>query len=193
MSALLAAVLAATATAAAILAAPRLAEAGARARHGGPGGPGTGRIAFPLLGQSLSDAALDAALRVARAQEATLVPIYLATVPLVLPLQAPLPRQAERALTLLEAIEQRAAAAQVPVDARIERGRSPRHALVVALAQEPFARLVLPAETRPGEGFAAGDIAWLLEHVREEIVVVRPAREAAPAAAAAAAVAAAAA
>ncbi len=137
--------------------------------------PGSVRIAFPFIGHSLSEPALDAALRLAGAQRATLVPVFLAVVPLRLPFDSALPRQSAAALDLLEAIEQRAARAGVPVDARIERGRTPRHALTEALRHERFARLVVPAETRPGEGFAAADIAWLLEHVPDEVVVLRPA------------------
>ena len=149
----------------------------ARGRTGRPGVPrGEGRIAFPFIGHSLSQPALDATLRLAGAQGATLVPIFLAVVPLRLPLDAALPRQSGQALDLLDAIEQRAARAGVPVDARIERGRTPRHALIEALGHERFARLVVPAETRSGEGFAAADIAWLLEHVADEVVVLRPAK-----------------
>lgn len=136
---------------------------------------GPGRIVFPFIGHSLSEPTLDAALRLAGAQSATLVPVFLAVVPLRLPLESALPRQSAQALDLLETIEQRAARAGVPVDARIERGRTARHALTEALKHERFARIVVPAETRSGEGFAAADIAWLLEHVRDEIVVMRPA------------------
>lgn len=134
------------------------------------------RIAFPFVGHSLSEPALDVALRFAGAQGATLVPVFLAVVPLRLPLESALPRQSAQALDLMEAIEQRAARAGVLVDARIERGRTARHALTDALEHERFARIVVPAETRTGEGFAAADIAWLLDHVADEIVVLRPAR-----------------
>lgn len=137
---------------------------------------GAVRIAFPFIGHSLSEAALAAALRLAHAQEATLVPVFLAVVPLRLPFDSALPRQSAEALDLLEAIEQRAARAGVPVDARIERGRTARHALTQALRHERFARIVVPAETRTGEGFAPADIAWLLERVADEVVVLRPAR-----------------
>ncbi len=137
---------------------------------------GSIRIAFPFIGHSLSEPALDAALRLAGAQSATLVPVFLAVVPLRLPFESALPRQGAQALDLLEAIEQRAARAGVPVDARIERGRTARHALMEALRRERFARVVVPAETRSGEGFAAADVAWLLEHVPDEVIVLRPAR-----------------
>ncbi len=49
------------------------------------------RILFPFLGSDLSSRALEAALRLAAAEEATLVPAYLARVPLNLPLESPLP------------------------------------------------------------------------------------------------------
>ena len=54
-------------------------------------------------------------------------------------------------MAMLEAIEQRASAQGVPVDARIERGRSYRHALARLLEQESFDRVVVPA-TLGGHG-----------------------------------------
>lgn len=167
----LGAILGAAVTAAAFLLTRHLAL---RAVTGTPGGV---RVAFPFIGHSLSEPALDAALRLARSQSATLVPIYLAVVPLRLPFESALPRQSAQALDLLEAIEQRAAQAGVPVDSRIERGRTARHALTESLKHERFTCIVVPAETRAGEGFAAVDIAWLLEHVSDEMIVLRPARE----------------
>lgn len=140
-----------------------------------PARAGGVRIAFPFIGHSLSEPALDAALRLAASQSATLVPIFLAVVPLRLPFDSALPRQSAQAFDLLEAIEQRAARAGVAVDSRVERGRTARHALTESLKHERFARIVVPAETRTGEGFAAADIAWLLEHVSDEMIVLRPA------------------
>lgn len=133
------------------------------------------RIAFPFVGSELSGPALDAALRLARAEGATLMPIYLATVPMQLPLDTPLPRQCERAIPLLEAIERRAATFGVPVDSRIDRGRSVRHALTELMEHEHFERLVVAAAGDGAEGFGPDDVAWLLRHAREEIVVLRPA------------------
>ena len=94
-----------------------------------PPARGDERILFPFIGGALSQRALDAALRLASAEDATVVPIFLARVPLHLPLDAPLPRQSGLAIPLQEAIEHRATAFGVPVDARIERGRTYRHAL----------------------------------------------------------------
>jgi hypothetical protein len=141
--------------------------------------PPAERILFPLLGDTVSQSALDATLRLARAEGATLVPAYLATVPLQLPLTAALPMECERAMPLLETIEQRAARLGVPVDARIETGRSPRHALRQLLDQERFDRIVVPAATGNSSGFSGEDISWLLENAPGEIVVVRAERRAA--------------
>ena len=87
---------------------------------------GTGRILFPFVGDALSPRALDAALRLARAESAALVPVFLARVPLHLPLDALLPRQSSVVIPLQEAIEQRAAAFGVPVDARVDQSIEPR-------------------------------------------------------------------
>lgn len=135
--------------------------------------PAAGRILFPFVGDTISRPALDATLRLARAEGATLVPVYLVTVPLHLALEAPLPLECERALPLLEAIEQRAARVHVPVDSRIETGRSARHALRRALEHGRYDRIVVPAATRNSSGFSAEDVAWLLEQAPGEIVVLR--------------------
>jgi hypothetical protein len=135
------------------------------------------RILFPFAAGALSRRALDGALHLAQAEDATLVPVFLARVPLHLPLDAPLPRQAGMAVPLQEAIEQRAAAFAVPVDARIERGRTTRHALSQMLADEPFDRIVLTAAVDGAHGFKPEDIAWVLEHAPGEIVVLRPGTE----------------
>lgn len=140
------------------------------------------RIAFPFVGEALSERALEAALRLARAENATLVPVYLLTVPRQIPLESPMPRECEGALPLLEAVEHRAAKINVPVDTRIERGRDNRHALQLLMEHENYERIVIPAASNGTDGFAADDVAWLLERAPEEVVVLRPA---APAAAAA--------
>jgi nucleotide-binding universal stress UspA family protein len=132
------------------------------------------RILFPFVGRAVSRRALDAALRLSRAEGATLVPVFLARVPMHMPLDAPLPRQCTEGLELLETIEQRAAALGVPVDARIERGRTQRHAMREAIAHERYDRLVVAAAGARSEGFHPDDIAWLLDHAPGEVVVIRP-------------------
>ena len=133
--------------------------------------PRTRRIAFPFVGATLADPALDAALRLARAEHATLVAVYLVTVAKDLPLDAPLPKHAGSALPLLEAIEQRARRAGVPIDARVQTGRSIRHAIKRFLDYANYARLVVPAG---GATFGPADIAWLLANSTSEVVVLRP-------------------
>jgi Universal stress protein family len=165
-------VLAVALAALAALAAPRLRHRTPRASP--PPVRSGRRILFPFVAEDLSQPALDAALRLALAEQATLVPVFLARVSLDLPLDAPLPHQCSRAVPLLEAIEQRAAEAGVCVDSRIARGRNPRHALREAIAQERFDRIVTAAASNGGPGFDADDIAWLLEHASGEIVVLRP-------------------
>jgi hypothetical protein len=135
--------------------------------------PGSdGRILFPFVGGALSERALEACLRLARAEDATLVPAYLVTVPMALNLDAPLPSSCGTAFELLEVIEQRAAAVGVPVDGRIGRGRNRRHAMRQLMANERFDRIVVPAGD---EGFSADDVAWLLTHAEGEVIVLRPA------------------
>lgn len=132
------------------------------------------RILFPFRGKSVSRSTLDAALRLARAESATLVPAYLVTVPNQLSLDAPIPKECATAIPLLEAIERRASRLEVPIDSRIERGRTPRHALTQLMEHERFDRLVVPAETTRSDGFQPDDVAWLLEHARGEVIILRP-------------------
>ena len=140
------------------------------------GSAGRGRrILFPFIGSTVSHATLEATLRLARAQDATLVPAYLAIVPHHLSLAAAAPvRESEAALPVLELIDQRASRAGVPVDSRIERGRTHRHALATLLERERFDTLVVPARTSTSDGFEPADVAWLLEHAPGEVLVLRP-------------------
>ena len=154
-----------------------------RRRRSADEAPPKRRILFPYVGTQLSVSALDAALRIARAEQATLVPVYLVPVPMTLSLESPIPRDCTRAFELQEAIDQRASRAGIPVDARIVRGRTVRHALRELLAEERYDRLVVAAGTAHTDGLSAADVAWLLEHAAGEVAVVRPADEAALAAA----------
>jgi hypothetical protein len=171
-----------TATIAALMAALVIvATAASRSRReqpARPSGPTNGRrILFPFLPHALSPSALDAALRLARVEGATLVPVFLARVSLDLPLNTPLPRQSATAMPLLEAIEHRATETGIAVDARIERGRNRRHALRRTIANERFDRIVVAAAAHASPGFDAVDIAWLLDNAPGEIIVLRPGAE----------------
>ena len=135
----------------------------------------TRRILFPFVGSTISQATLDATLRLARATDATLVPAYLAIVPHHLSLESAAPvRESEAALPVLELIDQRASRAGVPVDSRMERGRTHRHALAALIERERFDTLVVPARTSTSDGFEPADVAWLLENAPGEVLVLRP-------------------
>ncbi len=134
-----------------------------------PAYEGKGRILVPFSG-ALDPTVLDAAIRIARAEEATLVPAYLLVVPLQYPEEAPRKEQVAVAVPLLEAVELAALRAGVPVDARIEKGRSLTHALRRLWDVERFDRIVAPAP-----GFSAKDLAWILTNAPIETVVLRPA------------------
>jgi Universal stress protein family len=147
---------------------------GRRERRGGPSAKSARRILFPFIGSTVSQATLDAALRLARLQDATMVPAYLVVIPHHLSLESPAPvRESEAALPVLELIDQRASRAGVPVDSRIERGRSHRHALATLIEHERYDTLVVPARTSTSDGFDAADVAWLLENAPGEVLVLR--------------------
>jgi nucleotide-binding universal stress UspA family protein len=135
------------------------------------------RILLPFTGASISRRAFDAAVRLCRVEHATLMPCFLATVPLNLPLDAPLPHQCSVAMPLLEVIEQRAAAQDVPVDARIVRGRTYRDALRRELDEEKVDRVIVSATSNPGAGFSGEDLVWLLQRADAEVLILRPAPE----------------
>jgi hypothetical protein len=136
-----------------------------------------GRILLPFTDASISRRAFDAAVRLARVENATLMPCYLAAVPLNLPLEAALPAQCLRAMPLLETIEQRAIAQGVAVDARIERGRTYRDALRRILEEEHFDRVIVSATSNLGAGFSGDDLVWLLGRADAEVLILRPAPE----------------
>jgi hypothetical protein len=136
---------------------------------------GTGpRLLLPFSGTSISRRSLEAAVRLARAERATIMPAYLAQVPRQLPLDAPLPNQSLRAMPLLEAIEQRVVAEGVKVDSRVARGRSYRDALTRLIAEEPVDRILVSASSRPGDGPNDSDLQWLLHKAPAEVVILRP-------------------
>lgn len=142
-------------------------------RRGGDTEP-VHHILLPFTGTEISRRAIDAALRLARAEGATLMPAYLAQVPKQLPLDCAIPKEADSAMAMLEAIEQRASSQGVPVDARIERGRTYRHALARLLDHETFDRVVVSATATGASGFSGDDLVWLLEKAPAEVLILRP-------------------
>jgi hypothetical protein len=132
------------------------------------------RILVPFQGE-LEPAVLDAAIRIARAENAVLVPAYLLIVPLRYAEDSPLKDQVEVAMPLLEAVEHAALRAGVPVDARIEKGRTLTHALKRLWEVERFDRIVAPAPVPGSPGFTPKQLAWLLTNAPSETVVLKPA------------------
>jgi hypothetical protein len=135
----------------------------------------TRKVLVPFTGGRLEPRVLEVAIRMARAQDALLVPAYLVRVPLDLVPEAPLTAEVEVALPLLEAVEQKALRAGVQVNARIERGRSATHALRKLWDVERFDQVLVPAPTGQSIGLTAKDITWILEHAPAETVVIKPA------------------
>jgi hypothetical protein len=160
----------ALAAAVVLLVAALVARSGVRLRKPKPG---VQRILVPFSGGSLDPTVLDAAIRIARAENATLVPAYLVIVPLRYSEDSPLTEEVAVALPLLEAVERAAGRAGVLVDARIEKGRTLTHALRLLWDVERFDRIVAPAAAN-GHGFTAKDLAWLLENAPAETLVLKP-------------------
>jgi EmrB/QacA subfamily drug resistance transporter len=134
------------------------------------------RILLPIAGTGVSGRALDVALRMAHRRRATLVPAYLSVVPRRLPLDTRISNDRGVAVPMLEEIEQKASRDGVPLDSRIEVGRTHRHALERLYETDQFDRTVLDA----GEGALADEIDWLLERAPGEVVVLRDGSHAAP-------------
>ena len=116
-----------------------------RRRPTAAAGPPVRHILLPFTGYAISRRAVDAALRLAHAENAVLMPAFLARVPMTLPIDAPVPQQCSAAMPLFEAIEQRAHDRDVQVDPRVGRGRSYRDALRRLLAAERYDRVIVPA------------------------------------------------
>ena len=131
------------------------------------------RVLVPFSG-ALDPTVLDAAIRIARAEGAVLVPAYLLIVPLRYGEDAPLRDEVKLAMPVLEAVEHRALRAGVPVDARIEKGRTLTHALRRLWEVEQFDRIVAPAPVNGGGGFNEKELAWLLAHAPTETLVLKP-------------------
>jgi hypothetical protein len=136
---------------------------------------GAGRVLVPFTGGGLDPRVLSAGIRIARAENATLVPAYLIVVPLEQPEDAPMQAQVTTAMPLLEAVEHAALRAGVPVDARVESGRTPVHALKRLWESEDFDRIVIPAPANgPNGGFTPKDLTWMLTHAPSETLILRP-------------------
>jgi len=136
--------------------------------------PGARRILVPFTGE-LDPTVLAAAVRIARAEDAVLVPAYLLVVPLQYGEDSAQRDNVSRAMPLLEAVELAALQANVPVDARIEKGRTLTHALSRLWDVETFDRIVVPAQSNGHGGFTEKQLVWLLSHAPAETLVLKPA------------------
>src|SRR5262249_14713067 len=83
------------------------------------------------------------------------------------------------AMPLIEAVEQAALEAGIPVDARIEKGRTLTRALKRLWEAEDFDRIVAPASPN-GRGFTEKELAWLLTQAPSETLLLKPDPSAAP-------------
>lgn len=137
------------------------------------------RILVPFTGTSIPRRAFEASIRLAKAENAVIMPAFLARVPMNLPLSAPLPKQCAEGMPLLEVIEQRALAQGVEVDSRVGRGRTARDALRTLLDEEPFDRIIVSAGRGSDQpaGMSDDDLLWLLARVPAEVMILRPATE----------------
>ena len=136
--------------------------------------PGGRRLLVPFTDGELDPVVLEAAIRIAKVWEATLVPAYLMVTPLDFELDAPLQQQVARAMPLLEAVEHAGLRAGLAVDARVETGRSATHALQRLWDAERFDRIVVPAPTTRGYGFTPKELQWILMHAPYETLILRP-------------------
>ena len=135
--------------------------------------PASRRVLVPFTGGHLEPAVLDAAIRIARAEEATLVAAYLILVPLQFALDTPMIRECAMAIPLLDAVEHAASRAGVPVDARVESGRTAIHALERLWNVEHFDRIVISALAGREPGFAPKELLWMLTDAPGEILILR--------------------
>jgi hypothetical protein len=103
----------------------------------------------------------------------SLVSAYLLLVPLRYAADSPQRDEVAVALPLLEAVDA-GLRAGVPVDVRIEKGRSPTHALQRLWDEEQFDRILAPAPNGRHGGFNAKDVAWILAHAPSETIVLKP-------------------
>jgi nucleotide-binding universal stress UspA family protein len=135
------------------------------------------RILLPFTGQAISRRSFEAAVRLAKAENAIIMPAFLARVPMNLPLETALPVQCSEGMPLIEAVEQRVTSQGIPVESRIGRGRSARDALRQLVDHEHFDRIIVSADEDPRAGLSYDDLRWMLEHVPAEILILRPAPE----------------
>ena len=116
-------------------------------------------------------------MRLAKAEDAIIMPAFLARVPMSLPLDTALPVQSARGMPLLEAIEQRATSTLACLLTRASDAVADpamRCATARAGAFRPHHRL---RRRRSWVGLSYEDLRWMLDRVPAEILILRPAPE----------------
>ena len=132
------------------------------------------RILVPFTGGQLDPTVLNAAIRIARAEEGS------SSRPISSSFRSSTPKtrrsqsRSSVAMPLLEAVEHAALREGIPVDARIEKGRSATHALRRLWEVENFDRIVAPAPTNGSGGLSLKDVTWILTHAPSETLVLKP-------------------
>ena len=168
------AVVVALAALAAVLAAALVCRSGSAAAGRSAGA--SRRILVPFTGGTLDPTVLDAAIRIAHAEDATLVPAYLLLVPLEYSEDSPLTTRSRSRCRCSRRSSMQRCRAGVPVDARIEKGRTPTHALQRLWDVEQFDRdrRAGARTATAGGGFTAKDLTWILAHAPTETLVLKP-------------------
>ena len=134
------------------------------------------RILLPFTGQAISRRAFEAAVRLAKAEDATIMPAFLARVPRNLPLDSPLPAQcADGDATARGDRAERAAARESPL-IRGSRGAAPTATRCAGCSRRSSSTgSSCPPPTAPGSGSAATTSSGCSQRVPAEIMILRPA------------------
>jgi hypothetical protein len=130
-------------------------------------------ILFPFDERTFCPSAVDLTLRIAQSDGAVVIPTYIAIVPMRVSLEAPVQRQSLKALPFFDRIQDQADSLGVPLDCRIQPGRSYRHSMRRAFELDDFDRVVIAAAGTHGLGFSSEDVAWALDHSESQLLVLK--------------------
>ena len=133
-------------------------------------------ILLPFTGTEISRRALDAALRLARAEDATLMPAYLAAVPLQLPLECAMPERGGHGRCRCWRRSNSAPAPRGWRSTPASSAAAPTATRSSACStRRRFDRVVVAAHANGGEGLSGDDLVWLLRKAPAEVLILRPA------------------
>ena len=133
------------------------------------------RILVPFTGGALDPTVLAAAIRIARAEEATLVPAYLIVVPLEFSAEAPM-RTAGRGRDAAARSGRARRAARWRSGRRASRERPVRRSMRSSGSGTPSGSTASSCRRRSAgaPGFTPKDLAWMLTHAPSETLILRP-------------------